>query len=114
MANMKTQRSAGTTKASYRLRGLGTVQIANTDSATATILDADDPDDRRVLDRLRAGLRIEFVDRWREPASVQRLRPPFEPDLLAEPVHVPRLSHAAPATVRNRRRGRHHMPCRTN
>ena len=63
-----------------------TEDLADTDASSAQILDTADADDRRVLDGLRADPRIEFVDRRREQAaSVERLRPLVDPELIAEP-----------------------------
>jgi len=59
---------------------------ADADSCSARILDADDADDRRILEELRANPRIEFVDRFSEQAaSVRRLRPAPDAELTAEP-----------------------------
>jgi molybdopterin/thiamine biosynthesis adenylyltransferase len=53
---------------------------------TAQILDPDDPADRSVLDRLRADPTVEFIDhREAQLASLRGLRPPPDPELLAEP-----------------------------
>jgi molybdopterin/thiamine biosynthesis adenylyltransferase len=52
----------------------------------ATILDGHDADDHRLLTRLRSDPGIEFIDRWADQASnLQRLRPPADPGLVAEP-----------------------------
>jgi molybdopterin/thiamine biosynthesis adenylyltransferase len=53
---------------------------------TAQILDPDDPADRSVLDRLRADPTVDFIDhREAQLASLRSLRPPPDPELLAEP-----------------------------
>ena len=55
-------------------------------ASTAQILDPDDPADRSVLDRLRADPRVDFIDhREAQLASLRSLRPPPDPELLAEP-----------------------------
>jgi molybdopterin/thiamine biosynthesis adenylyltransferase len=59
----------------------------NRDGATysAQILDDDDPDDRSVLERLRADPTVDFLDhRAAQLASLRGLRPPPDPELLAE------------------------------
>lgn len=54
---------------------------------TALILNPDDPHDRHVLDELRADSRIDFIDtRSQQAASVRRLRPARDSDLLTEPM----------------------------
>lgn len=63
-----------------------TADLAGAGCCYADVLDPDDADDRRILDRLRADPAIEFVDRWSEQAaSVRQLRPPPGSDLIAEP-----------------------------
>lgn len=55
-------------------------------ASTAQILDPDDPADRSVLDRLRADPTVDFIDhREAQLASLRSLRPPPDPELLAEP-----------------------------
>jgi molybdopterin/thiamine biosynthesis adenylyltransferase len=52
----------------------------------ATILDTTDVDGRRRLEQLHADPAIEFIDRADDQAStLARLRPPPDPELLAEP-----------------------------
>jgi molybdopterin/thiamine biosynthesis adenylyltransferase len=52
----------------------------------ATILDTNDVADRRLLEKLRADPAIEFIDRADDQAStLARLRPPPNPELVAEP-----------------------------
>ena len=41
----------------------------------ARILDANDADDSRILEELRADSGVEFIDRWQEQASALQLRP---------------------------------------
>lgn len=71
----------------------GIVEVTDADCCSPRILDADDADDLRVLESLRADPRIEFVDGWREQvASARQLRPPLDPELFGEPirwVHYP-------------------------
>jgi molybdopterin/thiamine biosynthesis adenylyltransferase len=53
---------------------------------TALVLDAADPADKAVLDRLRADPVIEFIDHSDAQADeVRRLLPPPDPELVAEP-----------------------------
>lgn len=55
-------------------------------SCTAQVLDAADPDDDAVLERLRADRAIEFIDDHNEQLEeLRRLRPPPDPELIAEP-----------------------------
>ena len=55
-------------------------------ASTAQILDPVDPADRSVLDRLRADPTVDFIDhREAQLASLRSLRPPPDPELLAEP-----------------------------
>jgi hypothetical protein len=62
-------------------------EVHDTDRCSAEILDAGDRDDQHILAGLRADPRIEFVDRSREQASsVAGLRPPADPELVAEPM----------------------------
>jgi molybdopterin/thiamine biosynthesis adenylyltransferase len=66
----------------------GDVNYENPDLTryNATILDAADRDDRRVLDDLRADPKIEFIDCSHDQAStLARLRPPPDADLVDEP-----------------------------
>lgn len=57
------------------------------DDCSALILNADDPHDRRALDDLRADPRIDFIDtRTQQAASVRRLRPTPDTDLVTEPM----------------------------
>ena len=59
-------------------------EIADTDVHTARVLDADDRDDRRMLQRLRMDPRIEFLDRGREQAAELRLRRPTADGSVSE------------------------------
>jgi molybdopterin/thiamine biosynthesis adenylyltransferase len=53
---------------------------------SAQILDAADPADAVLLDRLRADPNVDFIDRRdAQLANLRRLRPPPDADLLAEP-----------------------------
>jgi molybdopterin/thiamine biosynthesis adenylyltransferase len=55
-------------------------------ACTAQILDAADPADNAVLEQLRADPAVEFIDRCEEQlAELRRLRPPPDPELVAEP-----------------------------
>ncbi len=55
-------------------------------SRTAQVLDAADLADKAVLERLRADPVIEFIDHLKEQREeLRRLRPPPDPDLVAEP-----------------------------
>jgi len=55
-------------------------------SCTAQVLDAADPTDNAVLERLRADPAIEFLDHRKEQLEeLRRLRPPPDPELVAEP-----------------------------
>ncbi len=55
-------------------------------SCTARVLDAGDPTDNAVLEQLRADPAIEFIDQHEEQLEeLQRLRPPPDPELVAEP-----------------------------
>jgi molybdopterin/thiamine biosynthesis adenylyltransferase len=55
-------------------------------SCTAQVLDAADPTDNAVLEQLRADPVIEFIDHREEQLEELRgLRPPPDPELLAEP-----------------------------
>jgi molybdopterin/thiamine biosynthesis adenylyltransferase len=55
-------------------------------SCTAQVLDAADPTDSAVLEQLRADPVIEFIDHREEQlAELRRLRPPPDPELVAEP-----------------------------
>lgn len=52
---------------------------------TAQVLDPDDPDDKSVLERLRADAIVEFIDhRDTQQANLRGLRPPPDAELLAE------------------------------
>ena len=54
-------------------------------SCTAQVLDAADPTDSAVLERLRADPVIEFIDHCEEQLEeLRRLRPPPDPELVAE------------------------------
>jgi molybdopterin/thiamine biosynthesis adenylyltransferase len=62
------------------------VTAAGGDHRSATVLNEAQPDDRRVLSELRADSRIEFTDKWDEQHDeLRRLRPPADPDVIAEP-----------------------------
>src|ERR1700757_4197313 len=55
-------------------------------SCTAEVLDAADPADNAVLEQLRADPVIEFIDHREEQLEqLRRLRPPPDPELVAEP-----------------------------
>jgi molybdopterin/thiamine biosynthesis adenylyltransferase len=55
-------------------------------SCTALVLDAANPADKGVLERLRADPVIEFIDdRDNQLEELRRLRPPPDPQLVAEP-----------------------------
>ncbi|HYB81900.1 MAG TPA: hypothetical protein VED43_09670, partial [Mycobacterium sp.] len=55
-------------------------------SCTAQVLDAADPTDNAVLEQLRADPVIEFIDHREEQLEELRsLRPPPDPELVAEP-----------------------------
>jgi molybdopterin/thiamine biosynthesis adenylyltransferase len=55
-------------------------------ACTAVVLDAEDPADNAVLDRLRAVPGIEFIDhRDKQLDELRKLRPPPDPELVAEP-----------------------------
>ncbi len=55
-------------------------------SCTAQVLDAADPTDNAVLEQLRADPVIEFIDHREEQLEeLRRLRPPPDPELVAEP-----------------------------
>lgn len=61
---------------------------AGGDSFTATVLLETEPNDRRLLSRLKADPGVDVVDRWegmREELGM--LRPPPDPDMVAEPKH---------------------------
>ncbi len=59
---------------------------AGGDLCSATVLVEAEPHDRQVLSELRADSRIEFIDRWDEQhGELSRLRPPPDPDVVAEP-----------------------------
>ena len=61
---------------------------AGADQCSATVLIEAEPDDRRVLSELNADPTIEFIDRWNEQRDeLSRLRPPPDPDVIAEPKH---------------------------
>lgn len=54
-------------------------------TSSVQVLRDDDPDDRLMLDRLRAEPHVEFIDRFDEQlAGVQRLLPVPDPELLDE------------------------------
>lgn len=56
------------------------------ESSSTQILDTDNADDRCVLAALRADKRIDFIDEYAaQAASLRRLLPPADPELLAEP-----------------------------
>jgi molybdopterin/thiamine biosynthesis adenylyltransferase len=55
-------------------------------SCTAEVFDAADPADNAVLEQLRADPVIEFIDHREEQLEeLRRLRPPPDPELVAEP-----------------------------
>ncbi len=55
-------------------------------SCTAQVFDAADSTDNAVLEQLRADSGIEFIDHREEQlAELRRLRPPPDPELVAEP-----------------------------
>ena len=55
-------------------------------SCSAQVLDAADPTDNAVLEQLRADPVIEFIDlREEQLEELRRLRPPPDPELVAEP-----------------------------
>ena len=55
-------------------------------TCTASVLDAEDPADKEVLDRLRADPVIEFIDHCdKQLDELRKLLPPPEPELIAEP-----------------------------
>ena len=55
-------------------------------ACTAVVLDAADPADNAVLDRLRADPGIEFIDhRDKQLEELRKLLPPPDPELVAEP-----------------------------
>ena len=59
---------------------------AGGDLCSATVLVEAEPHDHRVLSELRADSKIEFIDRWDEQRDeLRRLRPPPDPDVIAEP-----------------------------
>jgi molybdopterin/thiamine biosynthesis adenylyltransferase len=55
-------------------------------SCTARVLDAADAEDNAVLEQLRADPAVEFIDHCEEQfEDLRRLRPPPDPELIAEP-----------------------------
>jgi hypothetical protein len=61
--------------------------VIDGDHSTALILNPDDPHDRHVLNELRADSRIDFIDtRGQQAASIRRLRPAPDTDLVTEPM----------------------------
>ena len=55
-------------------------------SCTAEVLDAADPTENAVLEQLRTDPAIEFIDHHEEQLEeLRRLRPPPDPELVAEP-----------------------------
>ncbi|MGB8793468.1 MAG: hypothetical protein WCD33_18435, partial [Mycobacterium sp.] len=55
-------------------------------ACTALVLDAAEPADKAVLDRLRADPVIEFIDHSdAQLEEVRKLLPPSDPELVAEP-----------------------------
>ncbi len=51
------------------------------------VLNTEDPVDNNLLQELRADARIEFIDNvHQQQAGLQRLRPPAQPDVSAEPI----------------------------
>ena len=61
--------------------------INDADRCNAIVLNTDDPVDNVFLQELRADARIEFIDNARQQqAELQRLRPPPQPDVTAEPI----------------------------
>jgi molybdopterin/thiamine biosynthesis adenylyltransferase/nitroreductase len=62
------------------------VTSAGGEAFTATVLVETHPQDHQRLLELRADPRIEFVDGWdAQREELRRLRPPADPDMLAEP-----------------------------
>jgi molybdopterin/thiamine biosynthesis adenylyltransferase len=67
-------------------RARPTVEQMTVAAGTALVLDAADPADKAVLERLRADPAIEFVDHHDEQLDeLRRLLPPPDPELVAEP-----------------------------
>ena len=67
-------------------RARPTVEQMTLAAGTALVLDAADPADKAVLERLRADPAIEFVDHHDEQREeLRRLRPPPDDALAAEP-----------------------------
>jgi molybdopterin/thiamine biosynthesis adenylyltransferase len=61
--------------------------IDDADRCNAVVLNTDDPADGVLLAKLRADTRIAFIDNVRQQqAGLQRLRPPPQPDVGAEPI----------------------------
>src|ERR1700676_3596623 len=61
--------------------------IHDAERCNGIVLDTDDPVDNVFLQELRADARIEFIDNVRQQqAGLQRLRPPPQPDVTAEPI----------------------------
>jgi len=61
--------------------------VIDGDHSSALILNPDDPHDRHVLNELRADSRIDFIDtRGQQAASIRRLRPAPDTDLVTEPM----------------------------
>ena len=59
---------------------------AGGDLCSATVLVEAEPHDHRVFSELRADSKIEFIDRWDEQHDeLSQLRPPPDPDVIAEP-----------------------------
>jgi len=61
--------------------------INDAERCNGIILNTEDPVDNGLLAELRADARIEFIDNVRQQkAGLQRLRPPPQPDVSAEPI----------------------------
>src|SRR5258705_2866696 len=60
--------------------------IDDAERCNGIVLNTEDPVDNNLLQELRADARIEFIDNvHRQQAGLQRLRPPAQPDVSAEP-----------------------------
>src|SRR5882757_5616992 len=61
--------------------------IDDAERCNGIVLNTEDPVDNNLLQELRADARIEFIDNvHRQQAGLQRLRPPAQPDVSAEPI----------------------------
>src|SRR5258705_3314195 len=61
--------------------------IDDAERCNGIVLNTEDPVDNNLLQELRADARIEFIDNvHQQQAGLQRLRPPVQPDVSAEPI----------------------------